>query len=121
MRTVQDSVTPEIALLFYNGSKHEFGKDQEQVIDTVIQNHFLEYLKEDLSEVKAKSDYVKLAPAGGLLGGEERVGIERLIECFECCMWSSMVKKAASTSGIASYSSSALVAPHPIQDYVPPT
>jgi hypothetical protein len=30
---------------------------------------------------------------GGLLGGDEKVGIERLIEAMHCCMWSNMKKK----------------------------
>jgi hypothetical protein len=65
-----------------------------------------------------------MAPAGGLLGGEERVGIERLVECFQCCMWSSMLKKTTPTvsSGAPTYSSSALehVAYTP-SEYMPPT
>jgi hypothetical protein len=42
--------SPEIALLFYNGgNQRQFKKEAEQVIDNVIQNYFIEYLKEDLS------------------------------------------------------------------------
>lgn len=35
----------------------------------------------------------KSIPRGGLLGGDEKVGFERLIECMHCCMWSNMKKK----------------------------
>ena len=79
----QDTYSPEISLLFYNGSEHAFKKKQEELIDNVIQNYFIEYLKEDLKEYEAKAplnEYVRMAPAGGLLGGEEKVGIDRLIE-----------------------------------------
>jgi hypothetical protein len=44
-----------------------------------------------LAKFEAKSSLKK--PAGSLLGGDEKVGVERLIESLECCMWSSMLKK----------------------------
>ena len=47
--TLQDTYSPEISLLFYNGGNlRQFKKEAEQIIDNVIQNYFIEYLKEDL-------------------------------------------------------------------------
>ncbi len=67
----------------------------EALIDKTVQNYFIEYLKEDLSEYKIqdKSQSEKNKPKGGLLNGDEKVGLERLIECMHCCMWSNMKKK----------------------------
>lgn len=67
----------------------------EALIDKTVQNYFIEYLKEDLSEYKIqdKSESEKNKPKGGLLNGDEKVGLERLIECMHCCMWSNMKKK----------------------------
>ena len=39
------------------------------------------------------ADQEKSKPKGGLLNGDEKVGLERLIECMHCCMWSNMKKK----------------------------
>ena len=92
--TLQDTYSPEIALLFYNGgNQRQFKKESEQVIDNVIQNYFIEYLKEDLSKFDTKGAGKASGKAGSLLGGDEKVGVERLIESLECCMWSSMLKK----------------------------
>ena len=60
----------------------------------MVQNHFIEYLREDLGVYRApEGEGAESKPAGSLLGGDEKVGIERLIESLQCCMWSSMVKK----------------------------
>ena len=80
--------------MFYNGAKKgQFKKEAEQVIDNVIQNYFIEYLREDLSKIDTKGAARGAGRAGSLLGGDEKVGVERLIESLECCMWSSMLKK----------------------------
>jgi hypothetical protein len=90
---IQESNTPpEISLLFYNGSLHMFKKGIEERIDGIIQNHFIEYLKEDLS-VHTPDTNGYQSMAGGLLGGEDKVGVARLIEALQCCMWTSMLKK----------------------------
>lgn len=101
----QDSFSPEISLLFYNGdTSRGFSKKVEERIDDVIQNYFVEYLREDLNKQAPMPGYQAMAddddqpkqgPAGSLLSGVEKVGIERLIESLQCCMWSSMVKKKA--------------------------
>ena len=94
--TLQDTYSPEISLLFYNGGNlRQFKKEAEQIIDNVIQNYFIEYLKEDLSKFDAKGDRMASGRAGSLLGGDEKIGVERLIESLECCMWSSVLKKKA--------------------------
>jgi hypothetical protein len=92
--TLQDTYSPEIALMFYNGAKKgQFKKEAEQVIDNVIQNYFIEYLREDLSKIDPMGAARGAGRAGSLLSGDEKVGVERLIESLECCMWSSMLKK----------------------------
>jgi hypothetical protein len=65
--------------MFYNGSqKTPFKKDVEQLIDNVIQNFFIEYLKEDLSQYKPSPKSSR--GAGSLLGGDEKYGMERFVE-----------------------------------------
>jgi len=98
----QDTYSPEIALLFYNGDI-PFSRAVEARIDEVIQNYFVEYLREDLtrkSETKGYAPMLDGGPAGSLLSGVEKVGIERLIESLQCCMWSSMIKKKQPVQGI---------------------
>lgn len=45
---IQENHSPEISLLFYNGKPQVFKKMTEAIIDKVVQNYFIEYLKEDL-------------------------------------------------------------------------
>jgi hypothetical protein len=52
----------------------------------------VEYIREDLS-VTGVAPVVSGAPAGSLLSGEEKVGVARLVESLQCCMWSNMIKK----------------------------
>lgn len=40
---------------------------------------------------------------GSLLHGDEKVGVERLIECLQCCMWSSMIKKTPKNNGLQEF------------------
>lgn len=75
----------------------------ESLIDKIVQDYFIEYLKEDLENYKppesetevqiSDSDQTTTKPRGGLLGADEKTGVERLIECMHCCMWSNMKKK----------------------------
>ena len=53
----QDTYSPEIALLFYNGDiSSSFAKAVEERIDYVIQNYFVEYLREDLNNKENLSE-----------------------------------------------------------------
>lgn len=71
-----------------------FKKSVEERIDSVIQGYFIEYIREDLTK-RDQTQKLEGTVAGSLLGGDEKVGIERLIESLQCCMWSSMIKKNA--------------------------
>ncbi|CDW86347.1 UNKNOWN [Stylonychia lemnae] len=99
IHNIQENHQPEIGLLFFNGKPKVFKKATEALIDKLVQNFFIEYLKEDLEEYKLPiqggdhSDKEKQKPKGGLLNGDEKVGLERLIECMHCCMWSNMKKR----------------------------
>mmetsp|Transcript_11270 Transcript_11270/g.11315 ORF Transcript_11270/g.11315 Transcript_11270/m.11315 type:complete len:81 (-) Transcript_11270:533-775(-) len=52
---IQEDVNPEVSILFYNGTQKTFSKDVEERIDSVLQNYFLEYIKEDLPNYVPKN------------------------------------------------------------------
>jgi hypothetical protein len=76
--TVQELSGPEISLMFYNSGQEL--KDGANV-DRIVQDHFVEYLSQDLSTFKAPQS-LSTHIAGSLLHGDEKVGVERLIECL---------------------------------------
>ena len=55
--TCQDTHNPEIAHLFYDGSQSTFKKAVEERIDKLIQDFFIEYLREDLSTRDPQKKY----------------------------------------------------------------
>lgn len=112
IENIQENYGPEISLLFFNGKPQLFKRAAEQIIDKCVQNHFIEYLKQDLSELQAdikdkeeaavRGEQIEETDAaakkstgikGGLLNGEDKVGMDRLVEAMHCCMWSNMRKK----------------------------
>eukprot|EP00347_Sterkiella_histriomuscorum_P016644 403352399 len=107
IENIQENYNPEISLLFLNGKAQLFKKPVETIIEKLVSNYFIEYLKEDLTEFQESLQKLESEPLqdknqakihnqgfkGGLLNGDEKVGIERLIECMHCCMWSNMNKK----------------------------
>jgi len=64
--------------MFYNSGQEL--KDGANV-DRIVQDHFVEYLSQDLSTFKAPQS-LSTHIAGSLLHGDEKVGVERLIECL---------------------------------------
>lgn len=96
---MQELSGPEISIMFYNSGEEL--KDGANV-DRIVQDHFVEYLSENLSSFKAPLS-VSTHIAGSLLHGDEKVGIERLIECLMCCMWSSMIKKTPKNTGLQEF------------------
>lgn len=66
-------------------------------IDELASSCFLEFLQDDLPKVIKENKNT-----GGLLGQDEKKGFERLIEAFQCNMWSNMqqVKQQQIDSGL---------------------
>jgi hypothetical protein len=64
--------------MFYNSGQEL--KDGANV-DRIVQDHFVEYLSQDLSTFKVPQS-LSTHIAGSLLHGDEKVGVERLIECL---------------------------------------
>ena len=90
IEAIQTELQPEIALLFYNGPENGFEKTTESLIDNVVQSSYVEYLQHDLTKFESSG---KQTHSGGLLGGDEKIGMHRLVEALQCCMWSNMTKK----------------------------
>ena len=69
-----------MSAIFYDGQAKEFGKKQDEMIQDLLLNLFIEYLNEDLS--KADSNKKPWCQMGQSLldEGDEKHGLDRLHE-----------------------------------------
>lgn len=64
---IQETSQPEISLLFFNGKPQIFKQATESLIDRIVQDYFVEYLKEDLDAFKREGRLPNNNVKGGLL------------------------------------------------------